>query len=491
MSAQEFIESLVDAGTWQSWDEPVTYRSDDSSYEADLASARLKSGRDESVTTGEGLVRGRRIALVISDFDFLAGSIGLSASERIVNAVRQARTRGLPLLAAPSSGGTRMQEGAIAFVQMLRITEAISELRSAGLPFLVYLRHPTTGGVFASWGSLGHITAAEPGALIGFMGPRVYEGLHGEKFPSGVQVAENLHAHGIVDVIVAPSLLASFVGKVLDVLTSKADLSTQPAHPREFSQSLASSWESIQRSRRLDRPGSHELLAWGAREFVAIESVRASGTGSVLALARFGSMPAVVLAQDRHPAALLGPRAFTTARRGISLAKEMNIPLITLIDTPGAAMSKEAEEGGLAGEIAQCLYDLMSVPVPTVAVLLGQGSGGAALALLPADTVIAAEHAWLAPISPEGASVIRHQNTTAAADMAASQNVGASRLAQAGIVDRLVNEYPDAAEEPRQFIERISEAIEYELWQLLSQSHETRMHTRTARYRSIGVMPRG
>ncbi len=126
---------------------------------------------------------GRPVALVACEFDFLAGSIGVAAAERITDAVQRATREGLPLLASPSSGGTRMQEGTVAFLQMVKIAAAVELHKRAHLPYLVYLRHPTTGGVFASWGSLGHVTAAEPGALVGFLGPRVYEHLYGEPFP--------------------------------------------------------------------------------------------------------------------------------------------------------------------------------------------------------------------------------------------------------------------------------------------------------------------
>ena len=139
----------------------------------------------------------------MGEFGFLAGSIGRAAADRLVAAVERATAEGLPLLAAPVSGGTRMQEGTPAFVQMVRISAAVAAHKAAGLPYLVYLRHPTTGGVMASWGSLGHVTVAEPGALVGFLGPRVYEALYGKPFPEGVQTAENLYAHGIIDAVLA------------------------------------------------------------------------------------------------------------------------------------------------------------------------------------------------------------------------------------------------------------------------------------------------
>ncbi|OMI37319.1 acetyl-coA carboxylase, partial [Streptomyces sparsogenes DSM 40356] len=207
-SALQLIEAVVDPGSWHRWDEPVAITTDDPAYRADLERARERTGLDESVVTGEGRIEGRRVAVVACEFRFLAGSIGVASGERLVRAVERATAERLPLLAAPASGGTRMQEGTVAFLQMVKVAAAITDHKAAGLPYLVHLRHPTTGGVLASWGSLGHVTAAEPGALIGFMGPRVHEALYGEEFPAGVQVAENLMAHGLVDAVLPAERLS-------------------------------------------------------------------------------------------------------------------------------------------------------------------------------------------------------------------------------------------------------------------------------------------
>ncbi|MDT5296832.1 MAG: acyl-CoA carboxylase subunit beta, partial [Mycobacterium sp.] len=201
-------DAVLDEGSFRSWDRaPLDVDADDE-YRRELAEARAATGFDESVLTGEGRVFGRRVAVVACEFDFLAGSIGVAAAERITSAIERATAERLPLVASPSSGGTRMQEGTVAFLQMVKIAAAVELHKQAHLPYLVYLRHPTTGGVFASWGSLGHVTAAEPGALIGFLGPRVHEALYGEEFPPGVQVAENLLANGIVDAVIPAGRLA-------------------------------------------------------------------------------------------------------------------------------------------------------------------------------------------------------------------------------------------------------------------------------------------
>ena len=260
LSATELIDLVLDEGSWRSWDTPPEYGPLSESYAAELAAAREKTGLDEAVLTGEGLMRGRRVAVMACEFRFLAGSIGVASAERLVRAIERATTERLPLLAAPVSGGTRMQEGVVAFVQMVKISHAIAAHRAAGLPYLVYLRHPTTGGVMASWGSLGHVTVAEPGALVGFLGPRVYEALYDRPFPGDVQTSENLYAHGLIDAVVPPDQIADILDRALTVLLSPADVSADPADPPVEEIEDVDTWESITRSRRQERPGVRRLL---------------------------------------------------------------------------------------------------------------------------------------------------------------------------------------------------------------------------------------
>ncbi|NUR91351.1 MAG: acetyl-CoA carboxyl transferase, partial [Nonomuraea sp.] len=323
--ARTLIETVLDRGSWKSWDAPPADPvGPGSSYADELAAARAKSGYDESVITGAGSLDGRRVAVVVSEFTFMAGSIGVAAAERIVAAVERATRERLPLIAAPASGGTRMQEGAVAFLQMVKIAAAVQEHRDAGLPYLVYLRHPTTGGVFASWGSLGHVTAAEPGALIGFLGPRVFESLHGYPFPEGVQVAENLFRHGLVDAVVSADDAREVAIKALSVLCA-GPAAPVTVEPPEEDLRPVEAWEAITRSRRDDRPGVRTLLKLAASDVTPLNGSGAGENepGLLLALARFGTAPAVVLGQDRRrqrSTSPLGPAGLRVARRGMRLA---------------------------------------------------------------------------------------------------------------------------------------------------------------------------
>ena len=490
LTATELIEVVVDAGSFTRWDSPAVNDGADAKYSDQLLRARQKSGEDESVITGAGLIRGRRVAIIVSEFTFLGGSIGHAAADRIVSAVERATRDRLPLLAGPASGGTRMQEGTLAFLSMVKITAAIRAHRKAGLPYLVYLRHPTTGGVMASWGSLGHVTIAEPGALLGFLGPRVYEALYRSPFPDNVQVAENLFARGLIDAVVPPNQLPAIVERALGILAQTPPAKVNRPASLSTTPSDATAWASIEISRNPRRPSLRQLLSYGAQDVLPL-----SGTGQgekdpglLLAMARFGQASCIILGHNRlsSPEVAMGPASLREARRGMLLAEELKLPLVTVIDTAGAALSKEAEEGGLAGEIARSLYDLIGLGTPTVSVLLGQGGGGGALALVPADRTIAAQNAWLSPLPPEGASAIVHRSTAFAPAMAQKQGVNVAALYGNGIVDHIVDERPDAAAEQRAFCRRMGQAIEYELSSLSAIAVDELLPSRMVKYQRLG-----
>ncbi|MCZ4498687.1 MAG: acetyl-CoA carboxyl transferase [Marmoricola sp.] len=471
LSAHDLIGLVLDDGSWTSWDTPPAYGGISDAYADDLARAREKSGVDESVISGEGTVRGRRVAVIACEFGFLAGSIGQASATRLVAAIERATAAGIPLVAAPVSGGTRMQEGTPAFVHMIRISAAVAAHKNAGLPYLVYLRNPTTGGVMASWGSLGHVTIAEPGALVGFLGPRVFEALYDKPFPADVQTSENLYAHGIIDGVVAPEGVADLLDRTLSILLARPEATAPVDLSGDFTGDV-DTWDAVLRSRRPDRPGVRRLLRYAATDVVPLNGTGQgeADPGLMIALARFGDAPCVFLGQDRRGQTTekpMGPGALREARRGMRLAVELGIPLLTVIDTPGAALSPEAEEGGLAGEIARSLADLVTLEAPTLCLMLGQGNGGGALALLPADRVVAAQHAWLSPLPPEGASAIVHRDTEHAPEMARAQRIRALDLQESGVVDRIVPELPDAADEAQAFCLRVGAVLEQELGALL------------------------
>jgi acetyl-CoA carboxylase carboxyl transferase subunit beta len=441
-TALKLIDTVLDPGSFTSWDEPIDIKGHPEEYQQALIAAAAKSGVDEAVLTGAGTIDGHPVAFMVNEFNFLGGSIGRSAADRIVNAVRRATAERRPLLASTASGGTRMQEGTPAFVRMADIAKAIADHKAAGLPYFVHLRHPTTGGVSASWGALGHVTIAEPAALVGFLGPRVFEAMTGAPFPTGVQVSDRLALRGVIDGIVPTEDLRATTSRILAVLNDRPRASTRARRTAPLSGDDV--WANIEATRDPGRTGLRDLLHTGCDIALVL-----SGTGAgerdpavVVAIATLDCVPCVVVGQDRASASAVGPAGLRQAHRAMQLAEDLQIPLVTVIDTAGAELSEAAELGGLAREIGRTLAQLTTLRTPTVSVLLGQGSGGAALALLPADVVIAAERAWLSPLPPEGASAILFGTTERAAEMARQQRVGAPQLLADGIVHHIVAEVP-------------------------------------------------
>lgn len=334
----------------------------------------------------------------------------------------------------------------------------------------MHLRHPTTGGVFASWGSLGHLTVAEPNALIGFLGPKVYEVVHGEPFPEGIQTGENLVRHGIIDAVVTQRRLPGIFADALKLFTDPMESPRLQRRPKVDLDTVDHDvWRSIELTRLGKRAGVRDIL-----RLASDTTLRLQGTGEgerdtaiMVSLARLDGVPCVVVGQDplaqtrQNP---MGPAALREARRGMKLAEELSLPLVTIIDTPGAELSVAAEEGAMAGEIARCIATMSKMAVPTVSVLLGPGTGGGALALMPADVTIAALHSWLSPLPPEGASAIMFGNADAAPDLAVQQQVSSLDMWRAGVVRHIVAEFDD--DSPGDLAEAIAAEVSYWLREL-------------------------
>ena len=198
--------------------DPLKFK-DVKSYATRLKEARAKTGDRDAMRAGVGRIRGVEAVVLVQNFAFMGGSLGMAAGEGFVAAAQAAVARGLPLVVFTAAGGARMQEGALSLMQMPRTTVAVQMVRDAGLPYIVVLTDPTTGGVTASYAMLGDVHLAEPGALIGFAGPRVIEDTIRAKLPKGFQRAEFLQERGMVDRVVARSELPGTIARILSVLT--------------------------------------------------------------------------------------------------------------------------------------------------------------------------------------------------------------------------------------------------------------------------------
>ncbi|WP_265516182.1 acetyl-CoA carboxylase, carboxyltransferase subunit beta [Nitratireductor luteus] len=223
ISARERLKFFFDNGKFETLEnpkapvDPLKFR-DERRYTDRLRDAKSKTGMEDAIVNGVGTIEGREIVATVQDFSFMGGSLGMAAGEAIVKAFETAVERELPLVLFAASGGARMQEGILSLMQLPRTTVALDRLKEAGLPYIVVLTNPTTGGVTASYAMLGDVHIAEPGALIGFAGPRVIEQTIREKLPEGFQRAEYLMEHGMVDLVVSRLEMKETVARLINIL---------------------------------------------------------------------------------------------------------------------------------------------------------------------------------------------------------------------------------------------------------------------------------
>ncbi len=240
IKASDRLAGFLDDGKWQSValpqvaTDPLKFR-DSKRYADRMKESRVKTGMDDAVVVATGALYGQAVTVAVQDFDFMGGSLGMAAGSAIVTGLETAAAKKTPFVLFVSSGGARMQEGILSLMQMPRTTVAVLRLREAGLPFIVVFTNPTTGGVTASYAMLGDVHIAEPGALIGFAGPRVIEQTIREKLPKGFQRSEYLYEHGMVDMVVHRHNLRETIGSLIGILTkSVAHEALSGATPSRF-----------------------------------------------------------------------------------------------------------------------------------------------------------------------------------------------------------------------------------------------------------------
>jgi acyl-CoA carboxylase subunit beta len=399
---------------------------------------RALASTGESVRTGTTA----HYAFIEGRFDVLGGTMGAAAGEKVVRAYERARELRLPVVVASSSGGARLQEGMVALIQLARTAAAAERHATAGLLSLAVHRSPTTGGVYASYSSLVDVRAAHPGATIGFAGPRVAEGTLGSQLPAGSHTASSAYEHGHLDALVDPGDEATWV----DVALGLADrrLPTRPL-PAPRTTPVGGAWGEVLRARAAGRPTGIDRAA---RLCTSWTELRGSDATVRAGLATVAGRRCVVIASDRYcDAGRPGPAAFRLARRAVGLAGRVGLPVVTLVDTPGADPSPGAEAGGIAPEIARTFATFADCPTPIVSVCVGEGGSGGALALSLADRLIMADHAIFSVIAPEGAAAILERDASRAPEVAERLRLTARDMVSLGIADRSVADTQSALDD--------------------------------------------
>ncbi len=504
LTARERIALLVDDGSFSEVNaellsiDPLEF-SDVQPYPQRLAQARERTGLQEAVVTGVGTIAGRSAVLAVSDFAFMGGTMGSVVGEKVTLAMELAVRRKLPFIAVCSSGGARMQEGTLSLVQMAKTAAAAMQLHRSGLPLITILADPTTGGVYASYGSQGDVILAEPGALIGFAGPRVIAETTGQPPPEGTHSAEFLLAHGMVDEIVDRSQLRGTLARLLGLLERKnAATRRQRTAYRARVRPPESAWDEVALARRADRPTSQTYLELLAPGFVELHGDRLFGDDPALiaGLGEIGGTACVILAQERgrdeidrarRHGGRMHPEGYRKASRLMRLAAQLHLPIVTFIDTPGAALDYAAEERGLAGSISVCLATLSAVPVPVVATVIGEGGSGGALALGVADRILMQENAIYSVIAPEGASAILYRTASYAEDVASALKLTAYDCQRLGVVDVVVPEPSGGAQNDPAFAAlELRNHLEAALTELVRETPSKLVKARYEKFRRMG-----
>ena len=458
------LDMILDEGSFQEWNEtmpeqnPMEYRG----YPEKLAAMKARTGLDEAVVTGKGSIHGTETVIGVCDGRFLMASMGENVGEKIACAVERATEEQLPVILFCCSGGARMQEGITSLMQMAKTSAALKRHSDAGLLYISVLTDPTTGGVTASFAMLGDIILAEPGALIGFAGPRVIEQTIRQKLPKGFQRAEFLLEHGFLDAIVERSRMRKVLGNLLQ-MHGKAAWEEQSQEAAELKSSedrtekshvsvqKKEAWDRVLLSRKKDRPvGSDYILALFTN-FQEFHGDRLDGDDSAIigGIASFGDRAVTVIAQEKGRStreniqrnfAMPKPDGYRKALRLMKQAEKFHRPVICFVDTPGAFCGIEAEERGQGEAIARNIYEMSALKVPILTVIIGEGGSGGALALATSDEVWMLENAIYSILSPEGFASILWKDSTKAKEAAKVMKLTSDCLKEQGIVDNVISE---------------------------------------------------
>lgn len=465
------IRMVADPKTFEPWfeDMEVSNPLDYEGYEDKLAAAREKTGLKEAVTVGRCKVFGEDIVLGICDSRFMMASMGHVVGEKITCAIERATALKLPVFIFCCSGGARMQEGIVSLMQMEKTSAAIRKHGDAGLLYCSILTDPTTGGVTASFAMLGDVIMAEPGALVGFAGPRVIKQTIGQELPEGFQTSEFLVEHGIIDGIVKRENLKKtiyFLVKTHQCNGKKtyADYRPNEEFHFELSETLKeqswfstprSAWEKVKAVRQVERPSASEYISHIFDFFVESHGDRAFRDDKAMigGLAFLDGQPVTIIADEKgkdfkecqeRNFGMPMPEGYRKALRLMKQAEKFNRPVISFVNTSGAFCGIEAEERGQGEAIARNLMEMSSLKVPVLCLMIGEGGSGGALATAVGNEVWMMENATYSILSPEGFASILWKDANRAKEASEVMNITAQDLKRLGVIEEIIPEFGGA-----------------------------------------------
>lgn len=467
--AYERIRMTVDEDSFEEWEKDMEFVNplEFKGYEEKVDSLKEKTGLSEAVVTGKASIEGNPAVIAVCDGRFLMASMGQVVGEKITRVVERATKERLPVIIFACSGGARMQEGIVSLMQMAKTAAALKRHSDAGLLYVSVLTDPTTGGVTASFAMLGDVILAEPKALIGFAGPRVIEQTIGEKLPKGFQRSEFLLEHGFIDRIVERKEMRTVLGNILQMHQNfKGSVTQSPIQTVEKERQSVQekdAWERVTISRRNDRPVGQDYICTLFSDFLEFHGDRCYGDDPAIigGIARFAGIPVTVIAQAKgkstkenvaHHFGMPSPEGYRKALRLMKQAEKFKRPILLFVDTPGAFCGVEAEERGQGEAIARNLFEMSSMKVPILSVVIGEGGSGGALALAVADEVWMLENAIYSVLSPEGFASILWKDSKRASEAAAVMKLTAADLKKLGVIEAVIAEPEVYTEETMQSV---------------------------------------
>ena len=467
LSTKRRLRMVADKQSFEEWDtgletaNPLDYPG----YPEKLDGLKEKLHIDEAVTTGVCTIKGEKTVIAVCDARFLMGSMGYVVGEKITRAVEKATEMKLPVIIFCCSGGARMQEGMVSLMQMAKTSAALKKHSDAGLLYISVLTDPTTGGVTASFAMLGDIILAEPGALIGFAGPRVIEQTIGQKLPEGFQRAEFQLEHGFVDAIVERKDLKITLNRILKMHHSRegfADFDPlrmdDNYEPTELMRERAARakgltpWEKVKAARKVDRPSATDYMENIFDEFMEFHGDRyfRDDPAIVGGVAYLDGQPVTVIGIQKgkdfkdcmkHNYGMPSPEGYRKAIRLMKQAEKFGRPVITFVNTAGAYCGMEAEERGQGEAIARNLYEMSALKVPVLCIMIGEGGSGGALALAVGNEVWMMENATYCVLSPEGFASILWKDGKRAKEASEIMKITALDLKSLGVIEQIIPEY--------------------------------------------------
>ena len=485
------IKMVADPHTFEPWftDMPVRNPLNYDGYEEKLSEAKEKTGLDEAVTVGRCKVFGEDIVLGICDSRFLMASMGQVVGEKITAAIEKAIELKLPVFLFCCSGGARMQEGIVSLMQMAKTSAAIQKLGEAGLLYCTVLTDPTTGGVTASFAMLGDVIMAEPGALIGFAGPRVIKQTIGQELPEGFQTAEFLVEHGIIDGIVKRENLRKIIYFLVKAHQGKEKQYAEFTPGTDFHFVLSeilkeqswkvrpkNAWEKVKAVRKVERPSAIDYMDYIFDYFVEAHGDRAfrDDPAIVGGIAFLDGQPVTVIAdhkgknikecQERNFGMPM-PEGYRKALRLMKQAEKFNRPIISFVNTSGAFCGIEAEERGQGEAIARNLREMAALKVPVLCIFIGEGGSGGALATAVGNEVWMLENATYSILSPEGFASILWKDSSRAKEASEVMHITAQDLQKLRVIEKIIPEFGGADDTT---VEAISGYLKEQMKEFLS-----------------------